>query len=76
MRCDDGEAEGGVRKALFGNRGGVDLRPGFRVEKQHVSKTGSCTRTSGLSFAKFENERMWHMFFHEHSEFQFTLHSG
>lgn len=76
MRCDDGEAEGGVRKALFGNRGGVDLRPGFRAEKQHVCETGSCTRPGGLSFAKFENERMRDMFFHEHSEFQFTLRSG
>lgn len=76
MRCDDGEAEAAMREALFGNRGGVDLHPGFRAEIQHVSETGSCTRLDGLSVAKFENERTREMFFHEHGEFQFTLPPG
>lgn len=39
MRCDDGEAEAAVREALFGNGGGVDLHPGFRAGREHVSET-------------------------------------
>lgn len=76
MRCEDGEAEAAMREALSVNRGAVDLHPGFRAEIQHVSETGSCTRPDGLSEAKFENERMREMFFHEHGELQFTLPPG